>query len=93
MTIETLKQGTAIHACQELAALVAQHTDNGGNGAHQTAISQLEFMRESSASTAICGVSEPILAIVIQGKKKHCWERKHISIVPLSILSSRWICR
>jgi len=26
-------------------------------------------MRESSASTAICGVSEPILAIVVQGKK------------------------
>jgi len=46
-----------------------------GNGAHQTAISQLEFMRESSASTAICGVSEPILAIVVQGKKKRCWVR------------------
>lgn len=70
MIIETLKHGTAINACQELAALVAQYTDNQGNGAHQTAISQLEFMRESSASTAICGVSEPILAIVIQGKKE-----------------------
>jgi AraC-like DNA-binding protein len=70
MMIETLKQGTAVSACQELAALVAQHTNNKGNGAHQTAISQLEFMRESSASTAICGVSEPILAIVIQGEKE-----------------------
>lgn len=70
MTIETLKQRTAINACQELAAMVAQYTENQGNGAHQTAISQLEFMRESSASTAICGVSEPILAIVIQGKKE-----------------------
>lgn len=57
-------------ACQELAALVTRHTDGKGNGAHQTAISPLEFMRESSASTAICGVSEPILAIVIQGKKE-----------------------
>lgn len=70
MVIETLKQGTAVSACQELAALVAQYTDNKGNGTHRTAISQLEFMRESSASTAICGVSEPILAIVIQGKKE-----------------------
>lgn len=70
MTIEIPKHGTAMSACQELAALVAQYTDHKGNGAHQTAISQLEFMRESSASTAICGVSEPILAIVIQGKKE-----------------------
>jgi len=69
MVIETLKHSAAISACQELAALVTQHTDGKGNGAHQTAISQLEFMRESSASTAICGVSEPILAIVVQGKR------------------------
>lgn len=68
MIIETLKH-TAISACQELAALVAQYTDNQGNGVHQTAIGQLEFMRESSAPTVICGVCEPTLAIVIQGKK------------------------
>lgn len=70
MMIEALKQGTAIRACQELAALVAHYTDTRGNGAHQTAISQLEFMRESSVSTAIRGVFEPVLAIVIQGKKE-----------------------
>lgn len=70
MVIETLKHGAAIGACQELAALVTQHTDGKGNGAHQTDISQLEFMRESSAATAICGVAEPILAIVVQGKKE-----------------------
>lgn len=70
MSIETLKQDTAINACQELAALVTRHTDGKENGAHQTAISPLEFMRESSASAAICGVAEPILAIVIQGKKE-----------------------
>lgn len=70
MMIETLKQDTAVSACQELAALVAQYTDDKGNGAHQTAIAQLEFMRESSASTAICSVFEPVLAIVIQGKKE-----------------------
>ncbi|MGI0485842.1 AraC family transcriptional regulator N-terminal domain-containing protein [Pantanalinema rosaneae CENA516] len=68
--IATLRQGTAIHACQELAALVAHYTDTRGDGAHQTAISQLEFMRESAASTAIRGVFEPVLAIVIQGKKE-----------------------
>ncbi len=68
MVIETARY--SISACQELAALVKQHTDGKGNGAHQTAISQLEFMRESSASTALCGVSEPILAIVVQGKKE-----------------------
>ncbi|MBL1178122.1 AraC family transcriptional regulator N-terminal domain-containing protein [Pantanalinema sp. GBBB05] len=70
MMIATLKQGTAIHACQELAALVAHYTDTRGNGAHQTTISQLEFMRESSVSTAIHDVFEPVLAIVIQGKKE-----------------------
>jgi len=32
---------------------VTQHTDGKGNGAHQTAISQLEFMRESSASAIV----------------------------------------
>ncbi|MGI0487707.1 AraC family transcriptional regulator [Pantanalinema rosaneae CENA516] len=46
------------------------YTDTRGDGAHQTAISQLEFMRESAASTAIRGVFEPVLAIVIQGKKE-----------------------
>ncbi len=67
MVIETLKHGTAISACQEL---VTQYTDSKGNGTHQTAISQLEFMRESSASTAMCGIFEPILGIVVQGKKE-----------------------
>ncbi|MGG6297969.1 AraC family transcriptional regulator N-terminal domain-containing protein [Leptolyngbya sp. AN02str] len=68
--IETLRQSTAVSACQELAAFVTQHTDAQGNGIHQTAISQLEFTRESSASTAIRDVFEPVLAIVIQGKKE-----------------------
>nr|WP_241829297.1 AraC family transcriptional regulator [Desertifilum tharense] len=68
--IETPKQSTALRACQELATLVSKYTDSRGNGAHQTAIAQLEFMRESSASTAICSVFEPILAIVVQGKKE-----------------------
>jgi len=70
MTIEILKHGTAIHACQELAALVTRHTEGKGNGAHSTAIGQLEFMRQSDASTAMSGVCEPILGIVVQGKKE-----------------------
>jgi AraC-like DNA-binding protein len=70
MAIEILKPVTAMSACQELAALVTRHTDGKGNGAHKTSISQLGFMRESVASTATCGVAEPILAIVVQGKKE-----------------------
>lgn len=67
MAIGILKPVTAISACQELAALVTRHTDDLGNGAHKTAIPQLEFMRELVVSTAMCGVAEPILAIVVQG--------------------------
>jgi AraC-like DNA-binding protein len=70
MTIATLSHDTAIHACQKLAALVTQHTDGKGDGAHPTAISQLEFLRQSDAATTMQGVCEPILGIVVQGKKE-----------------------
>ncbi|HEY9668003.1 MAG TPA: AraC family transcriptional regulator [Coleofasciculaceae cyanobacterium] len=70
MVIEILKPDQARSACQELAALVTRHTDDKGNGAHKTAIPQLQFMRESVVSTAMCGVAEPILGIVVQGKKE-----------------------
>ena len=56
--------------CQDLAALVTQQTDRQGNGAHKTAIPQLTFMRESEASTELCDVVEPTLAIIVQGKKE-----------------------
>lgn len=56
--------------CNELAALVTQQTDGKGNGFHKTAIHQLEFQRESSVSTALHTVSEPLLAILVQGKKE-----------------------
>ena len=56
-------------ACQKLATLVTQQTNGKGNGVHQTAIPQLELMRESIL-TGMCGVVEPILAIVVQGKKE-----------------------
>ena len=70
MTIEMLNHGAAVNECKELAALLTHHTNEKGNGVHKTDINQLEFMRESSASTSICGVYEPIFAIVVQGKKE-----------------------
>lgn len=70
MAIEILKHGAAVNECKELAALLARHTDGKGNGVHKTDINKLEFTRESSPSTVIHGVYEPILAIVVQGKKE-----------------------
>lgn len=55
--------------CQELAALITRHTD-GRDGFHPTAINGLEFQRESSVSTKLHGVSEPLLAILVQGEKE-----------------------
>lgn len=65
-----INQSAIAHQCQELAALVTRHTDGKGNGFHKTAIEQLEFQRESSVYTALKGVCEPILAILVQGKKE-----------------------
>ncbi len=59
-----------ISRCQELATIVTRHTNGKGDGVYKTAISQLEFTRESAASTGLCGVVDPSLFIVIQGKKK-----------------------
>jgi len=70
MAIERLSHEAAISKCEELAALVARHTGGRGNGVHATKINQLEFMRVSDTSTVMRGVSEPILGIVVQGKKE-----------------------
>ena len=70
MVTERLRPSRAMSACQELAVLVTQQTDGKGNGAHKTAIPQLTFMRESEVSTGMCDVTEPILAIMVQGKKE-----------------------
>lgn len=59
-----------MNVCQELATLVTQQTNDCGNGVHQTAIPQLAFTRETEVSTEICDVTEPILAIIVQGKKE-----------------------
>ncbi len=70
MTNETLSRETAIHKCTELAALVDRYTNSKGNGLHATAIDSLRFLRESDTSRAMRSVSEPILAIVVQGRKE-----------------------
>ena len=70
MVAERLKSNEVMNLCQDLAALLIQHTDGKGNGVHKTAIPQLEFMRESKVSKGMCGVTEPTLAIMVQGKKE-----------------------
>lgn len=70
MTIENTKSSATINRCQELAALITGHTNSKGDGAHNTAIAKLEFIRESSVPARICDVFEPILGIIVQGKKE-----------------------
>lgn len=55
--------------CTELATRIARHTNGRGNGILPTAIPQLAFMRDD-ASTTICTIYEPAIAIILQGKKK-----------------------
>jgi AraC-like DNA-binding protein len=69
MAIEILSHITIANQCQELADLLTRHTDAKGCGFHQTNIDQLQFGRETSIGTTLHGVSEPMLAIVVQGKK------------------------
>jgi AraC-like DNA-binding protein len=70
MAIERTKNSAIANGCKKLAALLTQHTNGKGNGAHQTAINQLEFMRASAVPAGICDVYEPILGIVVQGQKE-----------------------
>lgn len=55
--------------CMELAAHIARHTEGKGSGAHPTAIAHLELIRDD-ASTNICSVYKPTLAVIVQGKKE-----------------------
>lgn len=70
MAMEIGDSSAIANQCKELAALITRHTDGKGNGFHKTDIEQLEFQRESSVSAALHGVSEPIFAILVQGKKE-----------------------
>lgn len=69
MAIEIVNHRALDNECEKLAALLARHTNGQGNGSHPTAIDKLEFRRESSASTSLHNVCEPILVIIVQGKK------------------------
>ena len=69
MKTETINPDEIARRCAELATRAARYTDSKGNGFHPTAIAQLEFMRDD-ASTTICNVYEPALAIIVQGNKK-----------------------
>ncbi|KAM3116170.1 AraC family transcriptional regulator [Phormidesmis sp. 146-33] len=68
--IETLTHERTAGKCKELATLVARHPNGKGNGTCATAIAPLEFMQQIDTCTAMHGVSDPILAIVVQGKKQ-----------------------
>ena len=69
MKTEMMKHDGISSYCADLAARAARHIDGRGNGVHPTAIAQLKFVRDD-ASTTICSVYEPTLAIIVQGKKK-----------------------
>ncbi|MEL6159998.1 MAG: AraC family transcriptional regulator [Cyanobacteria bacterium J06623_5] len=55
--------------CAALALRAARHTDGRGSRVHPTAIAQLDFLRDD-ASTTVCSIYEPAIAIIVQGKKE-----------------------
>jgi AraC-like DNA-binding protein len=64
-----MTEATITDRCAELATLIARHTDGKGDGFHETAIGRLGFGRESAIGAAMHGISNPMLAIVVQGRK------------------------
>lgn len=64
-----MTDGLIADQCRELTALINRHTDGKGDGFHPTSIAQLGFTRESLTGRMLHGVSTPMLAIVVQGKK------------------------
>jgi AraC-like DNA-binding protein len=70
MAIEILNHDAIDNQCQLLTTLITRHTDGKGDGFHSTNVDKMGFLRESSIFTALSGVSEPILSIIVQGKKQ-----------------------
>jgi AraC-like DNA-binding protein len=66
MPIDSPSNPTATQ-CSELATLIDRHAAT--DGAHPTAIDALEFGRSSTVASLPCRINEPMLAIVVQGKK------------------------
>jgi AraC-like DNA-binding protein len=60
---------TITDRCAQLATLITRHTDGKGDGFHGTAIDRLGFSRESAVGAVMHGISAPMLAIIVQGKK------------------------
>ena len=69
MTVEIPNSDVVVDQRQELAALVARHTESNGNLVYPTAIAQLSFTRSDATSAVIYQNYEPRLAILVQGKK------------------------
>lgn len=69
MSIKLARHRVLGSESEKLAALIIRHTDGKGDGSHPTAISGVEFRRESSVSASLHDVCEPILVIIVQGKK------------------------
>jgi AraC-like DNA-binding protein len=67
--LKTMKDPTITDRCAELATLITRHTDGKGDGFHDTDIGRLGFGRESSVGVGMHGISAPMLAIVVQGRK------------------------
>ncbi|MEO1297966.1 MAG: AraC family transcriptional regulator [Cyanobacteria bacterium J06636_16] len=67
--VQRHSQESIVNRCAELATRIAWHTQGKGNGAHPTAIAQLELIRDD-ASTNICSVYKPTLAVIVQGQKE-----------------------
>jgi AraC-like DNA-binding protein len=66
MPIDTPSSPTA-NQWRELTDLIDRHTVC--DGIHPTAISALEFYRSSMAGSSLCRINEPMLSLVVQGKK------------------------
>jgi AraC-like DNA-binding protein len=60
---------TITDRCAQLATLITRYTDGKGDGFHDTAIDRLGFSRESAIGAVMHGISAPMLAIIVQGKK------------------------
>jgi AraC-like DNA-binding protein len=82
--------------CRELADLITRHTS--GDGAHPTAISALEFGRSSTVASLLCRINEPMLAIVVQGKKAallgeetHCYDAGQYLVISVDLPLSGFV--
>lgn len=67
---DTLEELGIANQCKELALLVTRYTDSKENSVYPTAIKPLSFTRSNAVSTPVQHVCEPLLAIVVQGKKE-----------------------